>query len=127
MRLLVCGNRDWSCPKTIETWLLPFVRKHGANVVLIHGAAQGADSIAEAIGQRLGWTIDPYPADWNANGKAAGSIRNVKMYDEGRPDRCLAFGQILRGAKLTGTGDMVNICLIHGTLVTIVPQAGVMP
>ena len=127
MRLLVCGNRDWACVETIENWLAPFSRKYGARVVLIHGGAPGVDSIAEVVGQHFGWEIRAFPADWRAHGRAAGPIRNREMIETGRPGRALAFGQLCRGSKRTGTGDMVAALNEAGVIVTVIPRPGIMP
>lgn len=90
---------------------------------IIHGAAKGADHIADicAFGK---WLSTPYPADWNRDGKAAGPIRNARMLKDGKPDRGLAFGVlwkpgrrvVVRGKPFvrTGTGDMVHRMLAAG-------------
>jgi hypothetical protein len=145
MILLVCGSRDWTCWDTIETWLLAMARYakvRNESVTMIHGASGkrndlgvayvGADVFAHDIGVKLGWTIEEYPANWNAYKDAAGPIRNREMLQEGRPDRGLAFGDLVKHrsgslVKLTGTGDMVSLMNAAGILVTVVPRAGVMP
>jgi hypothetical protein len=145
MRLLVCGSRNWTCQSTIETWLLAMARYAKArneSVTMIHGACGkrndlgvayvGADVLAHDIGVKLGFTIEEYPAEWKAYKDAAGPIRNRQMLQEGRPDRGLAFGPLVKNhsgslVKLTGTGDMVSLLNAAGILVTVVPRAGVMP
>jgi hypothetical protein len=51
---------------------------------LYHGAALGADLLAEAWARRRGVPVEPVPADWEeaerrGNRKAAGPIRNTRM------------------------------------------------
>lgn len=143
MRLLVCGNRDadgeaWEL--TISSWLLAMTRvcrRIGTGVTLIHGAAPGADTLAAEAARRLGWIVDPYPADWYPNNifdPEAGPRRNQQMLDDGHPDRCLAFGLLFKPDKRrpgrlckTGTCDMVDRANRAGLLVTVVPHAGVVP
>jgi hypothetical protein len=124
LRLLVCGNRDWTCLDTIASWLRPF-RKRGP-VTVIHGAARGADFLAGEAAKALGFAVEEYPADWDQFGRRAGPIRNEAMAAQ-NITRGLAFGSLYRGSRLTGTGDMVVRLLDRGLLVTVVPCAGVLP
>ncbi len=117
--LLVCGSRDWTDRATIRAWLSRFP----AGTTVIHGAARGADSIAASVAQELGFALRAYPARWDIEGKAAGMLRNARML-AAEPDvsRCLAFtSALMRGARLTGTGDMVARCVEAGVVATVVP------
>lgn len=124
-RILVCGNRDWTCRRTINRWLLRVDALIPGPITstptLIHGAAKGADLIAAEIAQERGWLIEPYPADWDAHGKAAGAIRNREMA-AARPEIGLAFGKLYRGPKLTGTGDMVSVLNARGIHVIVIGE-----
>lgn len=77
MKVLVFGSRTWVDQRVIEREL----RKLPRTTILVHGAAPGADNIGGYVGQTLGFTIRPYPADWTTYGKGAGTIRNQKMLD----------------------------------------------
>jgi hypothetical protein len=46
---------------------------------VVSGCAMGADRHGESWADDLGIPIQRYPADWRANGKAAGPIRNRQM------------------------------------------------
>ena len=138
MRLLVCGNRDWTCVKTIDAWLRLYHAHYRGQVTLIHGGNgkrgndgktyQGADEIAHDIAVTFGWTIKRYPADWSL-GRKAGPIRNQYAFDHGHPERCLAFGRLTKpdSDADSGTGNMVKICNQGGVIVTVVPNPGVLP
>lgn len=123
MRVLVCGGRNFADtghvdlaarraeyvflmrklsellhPEPTEderTWLPP------ADLVIVSGAARGADSAA------VDWAVvnwvnfEEYPADWEKHGKRAGHLRNQQMLDTGI-DKVIAFP----GGR--GTADMVN-------------------
>lgn len=72
------------------------------NVVIISGAAKGADTMA------LDWAVvnwcqfEEYPAQWKLYGRKAGPIRNQQMIDEGKPNLVVAFpGGV-------GTQDMIR-------------------
>lgn len=102
MRLLVCGDRDWTDREAIrrELVVLPL------DTVVIHGAARGADQIANDAALVLGLRVVAFPADWKRYGRAAGVIRNQQMLDEGEPDRVYAFHDHINESR--GTLDMVT-------------------
>jgi hypothetical protein len=88
-RLLITGSRTWTDADAIAREF-EVVREHeGSNVVLVSGAAGGADSMCEYAAKLLGWTVERHPADWS-KGKSAGFIRNREMVELGA-DFCLAF------------------------------------
>lgn len=119
--VLVCGSRHWTDRETIEAWLSRLPR--GTRV--IHGAADGADSIADAVAQDLGMSVAAFAADWETHGKAAGPIRNRRLLQEGKPTRVLAFALLGRVGDLTpGTDDMMRRALLAGIPVTVVPPGG---
>lgn len=102
LRILVCGDRNWTDFDLIEKVL----REYEPSTI-IHGAARGADSIAGEVGRKLGCHVVEYPANWLAFGKAAGPIRNKEMLEKGTPDLVLAFHSDIGQSK--GTLHMVNI------------------
>lgn len=87
MRVIVCGGRDYSDADAVEQVLLALNPHH---VTIVHGAAPGADTLAGDLGHQLGFDIEPYPADWDKHGRAAGPIRNKQMLDSGA-DLVIAF------------------------------------
>jgi hypothetical protein len=87
-RLLVCGSRDWGDLDTIAEVLAAYIGR--PHMVVIHGAARGADSLAGEVAEDYGWDVRAFPADWERHGKRAGILRNLMMLDE-RPDRVIAF------------------------------------
>lgn len=99
MRLLVCGGRDF----VDREWMFSVLDKLAPTVV-IHGAAPGADTLADEWAKARGVPREPYPAEWwkYKNRKAAGPIRNSRMLREGKPDAVLAF------PGNDGTADMTR-------------------
>lgn len=87
MKILVCGGRNYANKAKVYEVISYF--KH-LEPVIIHGAAQGADSLAEDAAKYFGLKSDPTPADWNKYGKAAGPVRNKIMLDK-EPDFVIAF------------------------------------
>lgn len=89
MRILVTGSRTWDRPLPIAVALL--VHSGGReDVTLVHGGAQGADSIAAKAAYAFGWKVEEWIPNWAELGKAAGIIRNKYMVDLGA-DLCIAF------------------------------------
>lgn len=124
MRVLVCGDRNWE-----DHWIIMRVLRgiyEGARdwmwpLVVVHGAAPGADSMANACAGDIGAVVEPYPAEWDKYGRAAGPRRNQQMLDEGKPDVVLAFHDNLAESK--GTGDMVRRAKKAGLPVYVISRA----
>ncbi len=108
MRVLVCGGRDYEDGKKVFDVLDEIACVSGQyplgehRLTIIHGAARGADALADQWAVSNWQECEAYPADWDAYGKRAGGIRNQLMLDEGKPDIVVAFPG---GA---GTRDMVR-------------------
>lgn len=100
-RVLVCGGRDFNDARLLNAVL---DAAHEANpiVVLIHGAARGADALAADWAKQRGILATAYPADWAHEGRKAGPLRNQRMLNSGKPHLVIAFP----GGK--GTADMIS-------------------
>lgn len=101
MRVLVCGDRDWTDYELVVRVLVD-VRP----TVVIQGGCRGADACAELAAAMLRIDMLTFSADWKTHGKAAGPIRNQRMLDEGKPDLVIAFHDDLGRSK--GTNDMLS-------------------
>lgn len=111
-RVLVTGSRRWRMGTPIFNAL---VERYEPGAVLIEGEAPGADVISRRLGERIGYKILPFPADWDRYGRSAGPIRNTQMLEEGKPTDVLAFP--LPDSK--GTWDMIDKALAAGLKVSI--------
>jgi hypothetical protein len=88
-------------------------------LVIIHGAARGADLIAGEIALSIeGVKVEEYPAQWEKHGKKAGPLRNVQMLQEGQPELVIAFHDDLANSK--GTRHMATIAAKQGLDVYVV-------
>ena len=101
MRVLVCGGRDFA-DFAMACRTLDELHAETPISVVIHGAARGADTMAESWARSRGVAYERYPADWDRDGRAAGPIRNRRMLVEGKPDLVVAFP----GGR--GTANMVE-------------------
>lgn len=120
--ILICGDRDWTDEILIAKVLFTIEDKR--NTTIIHGAARGADRIAEFLAKTMKFKVVPYPADWDKYDKKdgsknpAGPIRNRKMLKEGKPHLVIAFHDNM--ARSRGTKDMVTISKEAGVPVIVV-------
>lgn len=95
-RVLVTGSRNWTdVPFMLERLNEAYYAAGDQPVVLVHGCAAGADTIAHRWAtslqhQQVPVEIEMHRADWTTNGKRAGVIRNAEMVAAGA-DLCLAF------------------------------------
>jgi len=105
MRVLCCGDRNWTDVYTVLETLYEYIQVKGP-VTIIHGGASGADFICGNVAKELGFRVEEYPADWNRYGKSAGPKRNQKML-RAKPDHVIAFHDSIETSK--GTGHMISI------------------
>lgn len=106
-RILITGSRNWTDKQAIYLALGQQCANVG-DVVIVHGGARGADTIAASYAEgRFRITAEAHPAEWNKpcgtgcyhrprvkGGKPycplQGHYRNQRMVDLGA-DVCLAF------------------------------------
>lgn len=91
-RILITGSRDWQDRDTLNEALADVVRLIPAHqdIAIVHGAARGADTMADQWARVYGATVEAHPANWAKHGRKAGPIRNAVMVSTGA-DICLAF------------------------------------
>jgi len=77
MITVIAGGRDYVLDKDDWDFL------DALNITeILSGCADGVDTSGELYGEAKGIPVEPYPADWTANGKAAGPIRNREMGED---------------------------------------------
>lgn len=110
MIVLVCGGRDYADRARLFAFL---DQQHAAEpfTLVVHGAAQGADSMAGEWAAARNVPCTPVPADWKRFGRGAGPRRNREMLARHRPDLVIAFP----GGR--GTADMVECATAAGVRV----------
>jgi hypothetical protein len=85
VRVLVCGSRSW----TDEAAICHRLTSLPSDTYLIHGGADGADSIAATAAALLGVPQLVCIPDYETHGKRAPHVRNDAMLDEA--DLVIAF------------------------------------
>lgn len=99
--ILVCGGRDYDNRKQLFR-ILDVAHTANPIVLLVHGDAPGADTLAQKWADDRGVCCKVYPADWKKHGRAAGPIRNQQMLESEKVHLVIAFP----GGR--GTADMVK-------------------
>lgn len=102
MKVLVCGGREYLDRDNVFQTL-----DHYPDItLLIHGAASGADTLAEMWAKSRQVNYVGIPAKWKKLGRKAGPLRNremLAMFASRPPDIIIAFP----GGP--GTADMMKI------------------
>jgi len=111
-KLIIAGSRSINSAQTVLKALNESPWEMGEtdrNVYeIIHGGADGVDSIASEFCDRFDHAEVVFEPDWNEHGKAAGPIRNAEMAKEG--DALLAVWD----GESSGTRSMVEKALDEG-------------
>lgn len=112
MKVLVCGGRDYADQAKVDVILGAIAEKFGTStLVIIHGCARGADTLADNWAKARRIVTRRFPANWEAEGKSAGPRRNERMLKESEPHLVIAFpGGV-------GTAHMVGIARAAGVKV----------
>lgn len=117
---LITGSRDFPADKadviyeTLDNFL-----KWQPDLVMINGAAKGADTICAAWAEDRGVPVEYFAASWTKYGRAAGPIRNKAMLNRLLAMKSTSVFAFFYGDPATsvGTRNMVLQC----------EQAGVTP
>jgi len=127
--LLIAGGRDYDNANNIILFInsaMNAAKKNDQQLIIVHGAAKGADSLAGQLAQEAGLMVVPFPAEWYPDNKydnAAGYKRNVNMADflvekkdEGHRAEVLTFA----GGK--GTAHMRDIANKKGLKLVVAAE-----
>lgn len=116
IKIIACGDRRWSNKDSVERELSLLPKE----VLILHGAATGADSLVEEVAKELGLKTKPFPAEWSKYSRAAGPIRNKAMLDflNGEPFMLLVFHKDLPNSK--GSKDMVARAVDAGMSIRLI-------
>lgn len=104
-RIIVTGPRDFADRALVRLTLDNLLDEYGL-FILVHGDCEtGADATAAWWAAFNDVPTEPYPADWQQYGRAAGPIRNSWMVKMGA-DLCVTF--VPPGGLTQGTGDCLR-------------------
>jgi hypothetical protein len=106
-KVLVCGGRDFRDTKLLDRFLCE-VDNRVCIGEIIHGGANGADTMAGCWAEKYNIPVTVFPAEWRKYGRRAGPLRNEQMLREGKPEFVVAFP----GGR--GTAHMVGLAKAAG-------------
>jgi hypothetical protein len=104
MKLLVCGGRDFADYHALRRAIVTL-----KPTCIAHGAARGADALADRVATELGIPVRRFPAHWDRYGKSAGMRRNREMLETFRPDAVLAAPGGRGTANMTALAKTVGV------------------
>lgn len=121
MHVVIAGGRNYDPDLTLK-WLMANFHTHFPfSSVIVHGACgldlhgfnvtgkmRGADLGADNFAILAGLPVIRIPAQWTRLGKAAGTIRNVEMFDRHVISGCILF------PGNNGTKHCGNVAVKHG-------------
>ena len=101
LKVIVAGGRDFNDYNLLSEKLHKLFEKQ-ANVLIISGMANGADSLAVKYAEDNKLRVSEFPAQWLKHGNASGFRRNVEMARFA--DACVCFWN----GKSVGTKHMID-------------------
>jgi YspA, cpYpsA-related SLOG family len=124
-RILITGDRHWSCTDLAERVVNRLIAKYGYDLVIVHGGANGAYQAFAVACRNLGIAAEPHVADWRGLGNIAGPARNREMVEAGA-GLCVALHRNLAASR--GTKDCIRQALAAGIRVYLIEdEKGVPP
>ncbi len=103
MRVIIAGCREFTDYEFFEEKVGRILcATQPRDIEIVSGGAKGVDTMARDLAAHYGIKCTVMPADWNANGKAAGPIRNRQMAEYGT--HLIAFWD----GKSRGTKNMIE-------------------
>lgn len=115
-RVIIAGGRDFQDYELLKEKCDNILKERSGTqkIIVVSGAARGADKMGERYANEKGYTIEQYPADWKHLGNAAGPIRNAQMANSA--DALIAFWD----GQSRGTKNMINVARTKGLLVRVI-------
>jgi hypothetical protein len=80
-KVIIAGSRNYNEYKTLVKVCdnILYNKRDTHKIIIVSGAANGADKLGEKYARLRGYEIDSHPADWDKYGRSAGHIRNSEM------------------------------------------------
>lgn len=101
-RVIIAGSRDFNDYELLKR-VADYLLQNKDQVVIVSGAARGADLLGERYAKERGLEIARYEANWDLYGKRAGYLRNEEMARNA--DALIAFWD----GRSRGTKHMIEI------------------
>lgn len=116
--LLVAGSRTFNDASLLYD-KLDFYLQGREEVLIVHGGARGADSLANKYAKDRNYKTKVFLPDWNRYGKKAGILRNIEMFEyisKYQNIGCVVFWD----GKSRGTANGIKLAQKYNTPLRVV-------
>jgi hypothetical protein len=124
MRIVVTGDKDWSCPDLAARILRRLIARYGRDIVIIHGNEPGVDASFAAAAKEMGIAAEARVIDRKNTGFPAVGQRNRELF-LGGTDLCIAVHDHL--SSCPRTLDCVRQALQQGIPTYVVENVHAIP
>jgi hypothetical protein len=100
MRIVITGDRAWSCDELAMAVLQRLITRYGRDIVIIHGGSPGVDESFNEACTSLGITVEPRPANWPHTGHPTIGSKNRELIKDGA-DLCIAVHRRIGASQRT--------------------------
>jgi hypothetical protein len=111
MRIVVTGDKDWSCPDLATRILRRLVARYGRDIIIIHGNEPGVDASFDVAAKEMSLTVETRVIDRKNTGFPTVGQRNRELL-LGGAEMCIAVHN--RVASCPRTLDCVLQALQDG-------------
>lgn len=122
MRIIVAGGRDFDDYELLKYTLKKYLEELDivdlSQIVIISGAARGADTLGEHFAYDYEIAVRRFPAKWDELGKRAGWVRNAEMAKYAAEKHGVLFA--FWNGKSRGTKNMIDLANRYGLEVHVV-------
>lgn len=122
IRIIVAGSRDFDDYSLLKLTLKEYINGLDiadlSQVVIISGAARGADTLGEYFAYDYQIAVRRFPAKWDELGKRAGWVRNAEMAKYAAEKHGVLFA--FWDGKSRGTKNMIDLANRYGLEVHVV-------
>ena len=77
--MIIAGGRDFNNYAGLSATMDKLLKNINDDIEVVCGMAKGADRLGEQYAKENSYRVIYMPADWDADGKAAGYKRNIRM------------------------------------------------
>jgi hypothetical protein len=100
MRIVVTGERAWSCDELALVLLQRLIARYGRNIVIIHGGSPGVDESFNKACKSLGIAVESRVANWPHTGHPTIGSKNRELI-KGGADLCIAVHRRIAASQRT--------------------------
>ena len=119
VRIIIAGSRNFCDYNLLATSVKEYLDTlDNSNIVIISGAARGADQLGEQFANEYRIQVKRFPANWNLYGKSAGPIRNRQMAEYAGEGRGILFA--FWDGRSRGTYSMIDLAKKLGLEIHII-------